>query len=118
MPISILLQYLLPHRLLSRIVFHATRWTWKPWKNFLIKQITRRFNVDMDEAAQTEVSSYEHFNAFFTRLLKPGARPMDADPRALLCPADGRVSQAGVISAGRIFQAKGKDFSAAEPLGA
>lgn len=117
MPFSILLQYLLPHRLLSRIVFHATRWTWKPWKNFLIRQITRRFNVDMSEAAQPELSSYQHFNAFFTRLLKPGARPMDADALALLCPADGRISQAGPIRAGRIFQAKGQDFSAAELLG-
>ncbi|MGB0132634.1 archaetidylserine decarboxylase [Dokdonella sp.] len=117
MPPSILLQYLLPHRLLSRVVFHATRWTWRPWKDFLISQITRRFNVDMSEAAQADLSSYEHFNAFFTRLLKPGARPVDADPLALLCPADGRISQAGPISAGRIFQAKGQDFSAAELLG-
>ncbi|MEZ5462749.1 archaetidylserine decarboxylase [Dokdonella sp.] len=117
MPVSILFQYLLPHRLLSRIVFHATRWTWAPWKNFLIRQITRRFNVDMDEAAQPELASYAHFNAFFTRLLKPGARPIDADPQALLCPADGRISQAGPISAGRIFQAKGRDFSCAELLG-
>lgn len=117
MPFSILLQYLLPHRLLSRVVFHATRWTWRPWKNFLISQITRRFNVDMSEAAQTELSSYAHFNAFFTRLLKPGARPIDSDPLALLCPADGRISQAGAISEGRIFQAKGQDFSAAELLG-
>jgi phosphatidylserine decarboxylase len=117
MPFSILLQYLLPHRLLSRVVFHATRWTWRPWKNFLISQITRRFNVDMSEAAQTELSSYAHFNAFFTRLLKPGARPIDSDPFALLCPADGRISQAGAISEGRIFQAKGQDFSAAELLG-
>jgi phosphatidylserine decarboxylase len=107
----------LPHRLLSRIVFHATRWTWQPWKNFLIRQITRRFDVDMSEAAQPELSSYEHFNAFFTRLLKPGARPVDVDPHALLCPADGRISQAGQISAGRIFQAKGQEFSATELLG-
>jgi phosphatidylserine decarboxylase len=71
----------------------------------------------MNEAAQPELSSYEHFNAFFTRHLKAGARPIDADPLALLCPADGRISQAGPISAGRIFQAKGQDFSAAELLG-
>lgn len=117
MPPSILLQTLLPHRFLSRIVFHATRWTWQPWKNFLIGQVTRRFAVDMDEAAQPELSSYPHFNAFFTRHLKPGARPIESDPNALLCPADGRVSQAGPISAGRIFQAKGQEFSATELLG-
>ena len=116
MPPSILLQYLLPHRLLSRIVFHATRWTWTPWKNFLIRQITRRFGVDLGEALEGDIAAYPHFNAFFTRALKPGARPIDPDPAALLCPADGRISQAGLIRDGRIFQAKGQDFSAAELL--
>jgi phosphatidylserine decarboxylase len=116
MPPSILLQYLLPHRLLSRVVFHATRWTWAPWKNFLIRQIARRFDVDLGEALEGDIAAYPHFNAFFTRELKPGARPIDPDPAALLCPADGRISQAGPIEAGRIFQAKGQDFTAAELL--
>lgn len=114
---SILLQYVLPHRLLSRIVFHATRWTFRPWKNLLIRQIVQRFNVDMSEAAETDLASYPHFNAFFTRALAKGARNFDASADALLCPADGRISQAGAIRAGRIFQAKGQDFSAAELLG-
>lgn len=113
----ILLQYLLPHRFLSRIVFHATRWTWIPWKNLLIRQITRRFNVDLDEAAEPNIDAYPHFNAFFTRALKAGARPMSDNADTLLCPADGHISQSGVIHAGRIFQAKGQEFSAAELLG-
>ena len=103
---AILLQYILPHRLLSRIVFHATRWTFRPWKNLLIRQIVRRFNIDLSEAAETDPDSYPHFNAFFTRALRPGARSFDAAPDALLCPADGRI-----------FQAKGQDFSAVELLG-
>ena len=114
---AILLQYILPHRLLSRIVFHATRWTFRPWKNLLIRQIVRRFNIDLSEAAETDPDSYPHFNAFFTRALRPGARSFDAAFDALLCPADGRISQAGSIRAGRIFQAKGQDFSAVELLG-
>jgi phosphatidylserine decarboxylase len=116
MPFSILLQYLLPHRLLSRVVFKATRWTWKPWKNFLIRQISRRFNVDLSEAVEQDPAAYPHFNAFFTRELKPGARPVDVDPTSMLCPADGHISQSGPIRAGRIFQAKGQDYSAAELL--
>ncbi|MBL0165439.1 MAG: phosphatidylserine decarboxylase [Xanthomonadales bacterium] len=114
---SILLQYILPHRFLSRIVFHATRWTWSPWKNLLIRQITRRFKVDLSEAAESDINAYPHFNAFFTRALKAGARPASADPDALLCPADGHISQSGRIHGGRIFQAKGQEFSAAELLG-
>src|SRR5262245_1729620 len=108
---SILLQYALPHRLLSRLVYWATRWTWTPWKNFLIRRIVRNFNVDLSEAETPNLDAFEHFNAFFTRALKPGARNADADPRALLSPADGRISQAGVIREGRIFQAKGQDYS-------
>ena len=117
MPVSILLQYILPHRFLSRIVFHATRWTWKPWKNFLIRQITQRFKVDLAEAAEPDVEAYAHFNAFFTRALKPGARPVSTNPADLLCPADGHISQSGTIREGRIFQAKGQEFTAAELLG-
>lgn len=112
----IALQYVLPHRLLSRLVYWATRWTWKPWKNFLIGTIVRNYNVDLGEAQTPSADAFEHFNAFFTRLLKPGARQADADASALLCPADGKISQAGPIRAGRIVQAKGQDYSVAELL--
>lgn len=114
---SIFLQYVLPHRFLSRLVYRATRWTWRPWKEFLIAQIVRRFDVDLSEAETPNPDSFEHFNAFFTRALKPGARSADPDPAALLCPADGRISRAGSIRSGRIFQAKDQDYSAAELLG-
>lgn len=110
------LQYALPHRALSRVVHWATRWTWRPWKDFLIGTVVRRFAVDMAEAAEPSPRAYPHFNAFFTRALKPGARRPDNDAGALLCPADGRISQAGRIEAGRIFQAKGQSFTAAELL--
>src|SRR3569623_3453224 len=114
---SIALQYALPHRFLSRLIFWATRWTFRPWKNFLLTQIVKRFKVDFDEALTPNVDAFEHFNAFFTRELKPGARVADPDPRSVLCPADGHVSQAGPIREGRIFQAKGQDYTAAELLG-
>ena len=112
-----LLQYLLPHHLLSWIVRKATRWTLRPWKNFLIGQIVKRYQVDMREAEQSDPLAFRHFNAFFTRALKPEARPQPADPVAIACPADGRISQIGTIDKGRIFQAKGQEFSCAELLG-
>ncbi|GAB3785623.1 archaetidylserine decarboxylase [Dyella agri] len=117
MTFKVLLQYILPHRFLSRLVYWGTRWTFAPWKNWLIATIVRNYNVNMAEAAQPDPLAYQHFNAFFTRKLRPGARQADADPAALLSPADGRVSQAGAIVDGRIFQAKGQDYSAAELLG-
>lgn len=114
---KIFLQYILPHRALSRVVYWATRWTFAPWKNWLIGTIVRNYNVNMAEAAQPDPLSYQHFNAFFTRKLRADARQPDVDPMTLLCPADGRISQSGAIVDGRIFQAKGQDYSAAELLG-
>ena len=114
---SVLLQYALPHRLLSRLVLWGTRWTFAPWKNALIRRIVAAYRVDLGEAATTDPAAYPHFNAFFTRTLKPGARPLADDPSAILCPADGRISQAGRIENGRVFQAKGQSFSTAELLG-
>ncbi|MFC0679170.1 archaetidylserine decarboxylase [Lysobacter korlensis] len=111
------LTYVLPHRMLSslarRLAYsdhpHLSRW--------LIDTVTRKFGVDLTEAAQPDASAYKTFNSFFTRELKPGARVADADPRALVMPADGRISQCGTIEAGRILQAKGQSFTAAELLG-
>lgn len=113
---AVVLQYLLPHRALSRLVYWATRWTWRPWKNFLISRVVDAYRVDMDQAVVGDPTAYPTFNAFFTRALKPGARPLPEDPRALACPADGRVSQLGSITRDRIFQAKGFDFSVGELL--
>jgi phosphatidylserine decarboxylase len=117
MTFNVLLQYILPHRALSRVVYWATRWTFAPWKNWLIGTIVRNYQVNMAEAAQPDALAYQHFNAFFTRKLRPDARHADADPAALLSPADGRISQSGAIVDGRIFQAKGQEYTAAELLG-
>ena len=111
------LTYLLPHRLLSSA---ARKLAYSPSpriKQWLIDTVTRKFGVDLGEAAQPDATAYPTFNAFFTRALKPGARLADPDPRALLMPADGRISQCGPIENGRIFQAKGRSFTAAELLG-
>ena len=117
MTFKIILQYVLPHRALSRVVYWATRWTFAPWKNWLISTIVRNYHVNMAEALQPDPLAYQHFNAFFTRKLRADARLADADPATLLCPADGRVSQSGDIVDGRIFEAKGHDYTAAELLG-
>ena len=111
------LTYVLPHRLLSSMA-RALAYSDNPrLKQWLIDTVTRRFGVNLAEAAQPDATKYPTFNAFFTRALKPGARVADADPRSLLMPADGHVSQCGPIEDGRIFQAKGQSFTAAELLG-
>ncbi|MGE8360874.1 archaetidylserine decarboxylase [Pseudomonas sp.] len=113
----ILSQYLLPHHLLSRLIGFAAecRVTW--FKNRLIALFAGHYKVEMKEAQIEDLTAFENFNAFFTRALKPDARPLDATPDAILCPADGTVSQLGKIEHGRIFQAKGHSFSVVELLG-
>jgi len=110
------LTYVLPHRLLSwgaRQLAYSDHPRLKQW---LIDTVTRRFEIDLSEAAKSDPADYPTFNAFFTRALKSGARTPDPDPAALLMPADGRISQCGAIQDGRIFQAKGRGFTAAELL--
>ena len=113
----ILSQYLLPHHLLSRLIGFAAecRATW--FKDRLIGWFARQYQVNMAEAQVEELTAYEHFNAFFTRALKEGARPLDETPGAILSPADGAISQLGPIEQGRIFQAKGHSYSVLELLG-
>lgn len=107
----------LPHQLLSRLVRSATRWRSDCWKNPLIRQFIRHFNVDMSQAEAANAEDYADFNSFFTRALKPGSRTFPENQHAIVSPVDGRVSQVGDIHAGRLIQAKGQDYSLAALLG-
>ncbi|QNH17496.1 phosphatidylserine decarboxylase [Xanthomonas sp. SS] len=111
------LTYVLPHRLLSSLARRLAYSSRPGLKQWLIDTVVHRFGVDLAEAAEPDPRTYPTFNAFFTRALKPGARVAAPDPQALLMPADGRISQLGPIQDGRIFQAKGQSFTAAELLG-
>ena len=80
-----------------------------------IRWFVARYQVNMDEAAQPDIAQYPSFNAFFTRELRDGARPMaQAD---LVCPVDGAISQCGAIAQDQIFQAKGHSYSTTALLG-
>ena len=83
-----------------------------PWiKNALIRGIGKVADINFDEAVNPDPDHYASFNEFFTRELKPGVRPLDPDPLALISPCDGRISESGLISEGRIYQAKRHDYS-------
>jgi phosphatidylserine decarboxylase len=121
------LTYVLPHRWLSSWARKLAYSSDPKTKQWLIDTVVRKFGVDLSEAAEPDATAYPTFNAFFTRALKPGARTPDPDPRAILMPADGRISECGHIGradegvlhedAGHIFQAKGHGFTTAELLG-
>lgn len=111
------LTYALPHRALSAAARRLAYSDNPAIKQRLIGTVVSRFGVDLSEAAEPDASAYPTFNAFFTRALKAGARMPDPDPRTLLMPADGHISQCGPIEGGRIFQAKGRHFTASQLLG-
>ena len=110
-------QYLLPQHLLSALMYRLARWRWRPFKDALIRWFVRHYRVDMSLAAEPDPRCYPSFNAFFTRALRPEGRPLAADPAALLCPADGALSQLGAIQEGRLLQAKGHSYRVLDLLG-
>lgn len=113
----IIAQYLLPQHLLSRLVgrLAASRTPWV--KNTFIEWFIKRYGVNMSEAIEPDPRAYGCFNDFFTRALRDGARPLDPDPRAVLCPTDGVISQLGPVTHGAILQAKGHSYTTLELLG-
>jgi phosphatidylserine decarboxylase len=113
----IALQYLLPQHALSRLAgFVAeTKITWI--KQRFINWFIQRYHVDMSIAAEPDANTYQNFNEFFTRPLADGQRPITDDTNGIACPADGCISQIGLINNGHIFQAKGQEYSLLELVG-
>jgi phosphatidylserine decarboxylase len=81
-----------------------------------IRGFVKAFDVDLSDA-EVAAEGYPSFNAFFTRALKPGVRPLDSDPSTLSSPVDGSISQIGKIRSGDLMQAKGQVFDLTTLLG-
>lgn len=111
----VLLQYLIPKQALTRFAGRVASYRGGMLTTRLINWFVQRYGVDMAEAANPDTSIYACFNDFFTRELKPGARPIaTAD---LICPVDGAISQFGQIKGNQIFQAKGHEYSTTALVG-
>jgi phosphatidylserine decarboxylase len=112
---KVLLQYFLPKQALTTFAgFVASRQ--RGWvTTALIRWFVGKYAVNMSEAANADISSYLSFNDFFTRALKPEARPLAN--AAWICPVDGAISQFGQIKDTQIFQAKGHHYSTTALVG-
>jgi len=108
---------MLPHHLLSAMMYAVARSEWKPLKSRIIRWVVKQYDVNLGEAVVKDADLYPSFNAFFTRQLESNARPLAAGESDIVSPVDGEVSQAAQIEQGRMIQAKGRDYSLLELLG-
>jgi len=106
-----------PTLALSSLMFHLTRIKNKAVKNLLINGFMKLYKVSLADAELEQAGSYADFNDCFTRALKPNARPVDPDPRVMISPVDGTVSELGDVRAGKMIQAKGREYSVTQLLG-
>ncbi len=113
--LAVLPQYLLPKQALTVLAGRIASTAAGPATTRLIEWFVDKYDVNLKEAVNPDPASYKTFNEFFTRPLKPGARPM-ARAR-LICPVDGAVSQFGAIEHDQIFQAKGHRYSTTALVG-
>ncbi|MGV8869398.1 MAG: archaetidylserine decarboxylase [Janthinobacterium svalbardensis] len=113
--LAVLPQYLLPKGALTNFAGRIAGAKGGAMTTRLIRWFVGRYNVNMDEALDPDITHYTSFNDFFTRALRPDARPLaQAD---YVCPVDGRISQFGSIDKDQIFQAKGHNFSTTALVG-
>ncbi|WP_096697221.1 archaetidylserine decarboxylase [Polaromonas sp. AER18D-145] len=112
---DVFLQYLLPKQALTEFGSHIASMQGGAVTTRIIRWFVGKYGVNMAEAANPDLGSYPTFNEFFTRALKPGARPLAAAD--LVCPVDGAISQFGAIEGDRIFQAKGHHYSTTALVG-
>ncbi len=105
------LQYILPQHGLSRLILAATRVRVVWFKNALTRGFLALYAIDMTEALDPDPYGYESFNAFFTRALAPGRRPIAAAAGAIASPVDGTVSESGSIRHDALLQAKGREYA-------
>jgi len=111
----VLSQYVLPKQALTSLAGTLASLKGGGLTTRFIAWFVGRYGVNMSEAANSDIASYPSFNAFFSRPLKPGARPLaQAD---LISPVDGAISQFGPIRKDQIFQAKGHDYSTTALVG-
>ena len=107
--LAVLPQYLLPKLALTSLFGRIAGAKGGTKTTSLIRWFVGRYQVNMDEALNSDSESYASFNDFFTRALKEGARPLaKAD---FICTVDGAISQYGEIVDDQIFQAKGHLFT-------
>ena len=113
--LAVLPQYLLPKQALTALAGRLAGARAGALTTRVIRWFVGRYGVNMAEAANPDLASYQSFNEFFTRPLRADARPLAAAD--FVCPVDGAISQFGPIARDQIFQAKGHSYSTTALVG-
>ncbi|MSP86198.1 MAG: phosphatidylserine decarboxylase [Methylotenera sp.] len=115
MKLAVFLQYIMPKQAITVLAGKLAKRQGGNFTTAVIRWFVKRYSVNMAEAAQSDISTYKTFNDFFTRPLKPNARPLAQVE--FICPVDGAISQFGNIATDQIFQAKGHTYSTSALVG-
>lgn len=113
----ILFQYIAPQQALSRLAGYIANCKFTLLKNNIISFFVKKYGVDLSEAIESDARNYENFNLFFTRALKPNTRVICEGADEIACPADGAISEIGVIKDNQLLQAKNHGYSLFDLLG-
>lgn len=111
MKFRVLIQYFLPHRILSHLIAQLAKCRRSWLKNLIIDWFIKYYQVDMSDAVENDPHQYKSFNDFFTRALKPESRPIPKDINKIICPIDGYISQLEIIENNQLIQAKKFKFN-------
>lgn len=111
------LQNLIPQHALSRFVGKLANAKLGALTRFGIKQFIAHYHVNMNEAKISDYRQFASFNDFFTRELKPSARPITSEKNNMVSPADGCISEIGQIEKDQLLQAKGVYYSVRDLCG-
>jgi phosphatidylserine decarboxylase len=111
--INFLLTNRIPRRWLTRFVGWLSRIE-QPWLCAAGLSLWRLFSdLDLSDAKQ---SRFKTLHDCFTRELKDGARPVDADASVLVSPCDALVGACGPVKDGAVLQAKGFPYPLSDLL--
>jgi phosphatidylserine decarboxylase len=105
----------LPRERISQMAGALAEKTWPGWLGRrVVAAYQRAYDVDLGDCTEREWPS---FDAFFTRKLRPGARPIASDEGVSVSPADGRLDALGPVTSERTFVVKGRPYRVGELLG-
>jgi len=113
-----LLLKLLPKNLLSKFLgILSDKEIPSPLLHSFIRIYSMYYSINLDEIKTPSLQSFKTFNDFFTRQLKPSARPVDNEPDSIVSPVDGKVAEFGPIKNGLLVQSKGILYSINDLVG-